>query len=94
MIENSTAPRRIVTAPAESIVTSPESATLSNESEPSCTKMCPPEGDEISVSERPNVDVVDTNDNAPEPSVASTCPFEPSDEGSVNVRLEPIVSRP
>ena len=39
-----------------------------------------------------NVDVVDTNDNAPEPSVASTCPFEPSDEGSVNVRLEPIVS--
>ena len=47
----------------------------------------------ISVSDAPAIDdVVETKDNTPEPFVPRTCPFEPSEDGNVRVRLEPIVS--
>ena len=47
----------------------------------------------ISVSEAPAIDdVVETKLNVPEPFVPRTCPFEPSDDGKVSVKLLPTES--
>ena len=83
-IAKSTAPAEIVNAPLEARVASPDTATLSNESDPSWTRMCPPLAEEMSVSVAPaSVDVVDTKERVHEPFVERTCPFDPSVPGSV-----------
>ena len=76
-IAKSTAPAEIVNAFAAKVA-SPDTATLSNESDPSWTRMCPPLAEEMSVSVATSVDVVDTKERVPEPFVERTCPFGPS----------------
>lgn len=73
-------------APFAANVASPDTLTLSNESEPSCTRICAEVGEEISESVAPaRVEVVDKNDKFPEPSVPITWLAEPSAEGRVKV---------
>ena len=68
---------------------SPLIATLSNESDPSWTRMCPEAGFEMSESEAPkSVEVVDKKDKFPDPSVPNTWFALPSEEGRTKDTFE------
>ena len=70
---------------------SPLIATLSNESDPSWTRMCPEAGFEMSESEAPaSVEVVDKKDKFPDPSVPNTWFALPSEEGRTKDTFESV----